>query len=74
MNGPFSYEIWVEGQLTDRWSEWLGGLAIHREPNGQTRLRGLLEDQAALFGLLNKVQALNLALVSVQRLTASTPD
>jgi hypothetical protein len=62
------YEIRVEGHLTDRWTDWFEGLAIRNEPNGETRLSGLLADQAALFGVLNKIQALNLTLVSVSRL------
>ena len=61
------YEIRVEGHLTDRWSDWFEGLAIHNEPNGEATLRGLLIDQAALFGVLSKIHALNLTLISVNR-------
>ena len=61
------YEIRVEGHLTDRWSDWFEGLAIRNEPNGETTFRGLLIDQAALIGVLNKIQALNLILISVTR-------
>ncbi len=67
MDGPFVYEIRVEGHLTDRWSDWFDGLAIRNEPNGETTLTGLINDQAALFGVLGKVQALNLSLVSLSR-------
>jgi hypothetical protein len=61
------YEIRVEGHLTDRWSNWFEGLAIHNDPNGETILSGSITDQAALFGVLNKIQALNLTLISVRR-------
>jgi hypothetical protein len=61
------YEIRVEGHLTDRWSDWFEGLAIHNDPNGETSLTGSLADQAELFGVLNKIQALNLILISVKR-------
>jgi hypothetical protein len=61
------YEIHVEGHLTDSWSDWFEGLAIHQEPNGETTLSGSLADQAALFGVLTKIHNLNLILISVQR-------
>ena len=65
MDKPCIYEIRVEGHLTDRWSDCFEGLAIRREPNGETTLDGPLSDQAALLGVLNKIQALNLTLISV---------
>jgi hypothetical protein len=61
------YEIWVEGHLTDRWSDWFEGMEVLNDPNGETRLRGPLADQAALLGVLNKVQDLNLTLIAVYR-------
>ncbi len=67
MDSPFIYEIRVEGHLTDRWTDWFEGLAIRNEPNGETTLTGAMSDQAALFGVLNKIQALNLILISVSR-------
>ena len=67
MDQPNVYEIRVEGHLTDRWSEWFEGLAIHNDPNGETTLSGLIIDQAALFGVLNKIHALNVTLISVNR-------
>jgi hypothetical protein len=68
MQNPNFYEFRVEGHLTDRWSDWFEGLAIRNDPNGETTLSGSLADQAALFGVLAKIQSLNLALVSVRRL------
>ena len=65
MDDPRFYEIRVEGHLSDRWSDWFDGLAIRNEPNGETVLSGAFTDQAALIGTLNKIQALNLALISV---------
>ncbi len=67
MDRPCVYEIWVEGYLTDRWSDWFEELTIRNEPNGETALTGLLSDQAALFGVLNKIHALNLTMISVVR-------
>jgi len=62
---PATYEIRVKGHLDSRWSEWLNGMTITHEPNGETTLCGLVADQAALFGLLIKIHNLNLALISV---------
>lgn len=71
MDAPFVYEIRVEGHLPDRWSAWFDDLAVQIEPNGETRLTGLLSDQAALYGVLAKIHNLNLVLVSVVRLSSS---
>ncbi|MCB8987849.1 MAG: hypothetical protein H6661_08895 [Ardenticatenaceae bacterium] len=62
------YEIRVAGHLPDRWSDWFAGLAIHNAPNGEATLHGPVADQAALFGILNKIHALNLTLVSLTTL------
>lgn len=67
MEKPFIYEIRVEGHLTDRWSDWFDGLTIRNDNNGETTITGLISDQAALLGVLSKIQALNLTLVSVNR-------
>ena len=74
MDKPFFYEIRVEGHLTERWSEWFGALAVHADPNGETVLRGWVADQAALYGALAKIHALNLVLVSVNRSPSSPLD
>lgn len=65
MDAPRVFEIRVEGHLADRWSDWFDGLIIHNDPNGEAILTGLLSDQAALFGVLNKIHDLNLILISV---------
>jgi hypothetical protein len=67
MDEPQVYAIRVEGQLTELWSEWFEGLAIHTDDSGETILTGPLVDQAALFGVLARIHALNLALISVCR-------
>lgn len=67
MDKPCVYEIRVEGHLTDRWSDWFDGLAIHNDLNGEATLSGRLTDQAALFGVLAKIYNLNLTPISVYR-------
>ena len=61
------YRIKVKGHLDRRWTEWFGGLTITLEEGGETLLTGLVEDQAALYGLLRKVRDLGLPLISVTR-------
>lgn len=61
------YEIRIEGHLTERWSAWFEGLTIRNEQCGETLLSGSFVDQAALLGALNKIHALNLTLISVNR-------
>ncbi len=62
------YEIHVEGLLAEHWSGWLEGLAIHPNPDRTTTISGCLPDQPALFGVLYKIHALNLTLISVIRI------
>lgn len=74
MDEAHRYEICVEGHLTQRWAAWFEGMAIYNLPCGDTALRGTIVDQAALYGLLNKVQGLNLKLISVNRLSSRKQD
>lgn len=60
-----TYKIRVRGHLPLYWSEWLEGLTITHDPNGETVLCGPLRDQAALFGVVIKMRDLGLTLVSV---------
>jgi len=62
------YAFRIEGHLAPCWSEWLDGLTIANLDNGETRLTGLVADQAALHGLLVKLRDLNLPLISVNRI------
>ncbi len=66
----YFYEICIEGHLTEGWSDWFDGLTIRNDSSGVTTLSGPFVDQAALFGVLTKIQALNLTLVSVNRLSS----
>jgi hypothetical protein len=59
------YQIRVRGHLGEEWAEWFDGLEIRIEESGETLLTGPVIDQAALFGVLKKVQALGLVLISV---------
>ena len=69
-----TYQMRVRGHLETEWAEWFDGLTIVNEPNGEATLTGLVRDQAALNGLLNKVFGLNLELISVMRVTSPTQE
>jgi hypothetical protein len=66
MADSLSCEIRVKGHLAQHWCDWLGGLAIENQPNGEALLSGSLPDQAALYGVLRQMRDLGLALVSVR--------
>jgi len=56
--------IRITGQLPNSWSEWSDNMEICLE-NEHTVLRGVVPDQAALHGILNRIRNLNLNLISV---------
>ena len=59
------YEIHVKGHLDNPWSKWLDGLEVKLLENGETILFGPIVDQSALMGVLNKLDRLNLTLLSL---------
>ena len=58
-------EIRLKGFLDARWADTFDGLEIAHERAGATRLAGRLADQAALYGVLNRLRDRGIALVSV---------
>jgi hypothetical protein len=66
-DGPLAYEIRVQGVLDQKWSDWFDGLSITPQENDETLLSGPVADQAALFGLLNKIRDVGLPLLAVNR-------
>ena len=61
------FEIRIMGQISDQWSDWFSGMEIRTSANDETTLRGYLSDQAELIGVLYRLQALNLTIVSVKK-------
>lgn len=64
------YEIRVKGHLEPGWLDWFEGLQIQNLENGETSLIGLISDQLALLGVLNKLWNLGLTILSLHRIEA----
>jgi hypothetical protein len=62
---PEYYEIKIKGHLDPRWSDWFAGLQLTDLEGNETLLSGMLPDQAALHGLLERIRDLNITLISV---------
>ena len=62
-----AYQITIRGQLVDDWSDWLDGLQMTTSASGDTVLSGMIVDQAALMGVLNKLNRLNVTLLSLSQ-------
>ena len=65
--------IRIRGHLDPSWQHWLENLQIVHEKGGTSRLSGTLPDQAALFGVLQKLDRLRLRLLSLER-SETAPD
>jgi hypothetical protein len=63
---PNGYLIRIQGTIDATWSDWFGGFTITQQ-NGQTLLEGEVRDQAALHGILAKINELGLVIISVTR-------
>ena len=59
------YEIKIKGHVDDQWQAWFEGLSMRLTDDGNTVLQGTLPDQAALHGVLKKINNLGLTLISV---------
>lgn len=65
------YEIKVKGHLDQRHVKMMDELNVTHLANGESVLIGPIIDQAALYGLLNRLRDLGVPLVSVNRLECS---
>ena len=83
MGTGWEYQVRVEGRIGPRWLAWFDGLTISATDEevertsgspATTTLTGVLPDQAALAGLLQKLYTLGLPLVEVRRKEAERGD
>ena len=64
------YQLKVQGRLREGWSDWFDDMTVNIEQIAGgptiTTLTGIVQDQAALHGLLNRIRDLSIPLLSVQ--------
>ncbi len=65
MEAGLLFDIRVRTHLPNEWKGWFEGIELLNLPEGECIIRGDLPDQAALFGILNLIQARGLELIAV---------
>ena len=73
-DGAGRYEIRLKGHLDGRWAASFDGLSLTTNSDGTTTIHGLVVDQSALHGLLQRVRDVGLPLISVTPVEADQPD
>lgn len=66
-----TYHIRVMGQLDVTWQSHFEGLTLSHETYADTPttlIAGVVSDQAALYGILDRIRDLGLTLINVERL------
>ena len=65
------YHIQVQGWISERWRDWFDEMTITRDQTSEgvhiTKLTGIVSDQAALLGLLQRLYTLGFPLLLVKR-------
>lgn len=69
IQGDF-YQFRLQAELDSGRSLWFGGLALIADQN-ETLLLTVMEDQAALHGLLGRIRDLSIPILSVEKVTPS---
>jgi hypothetical protein len=67
------YEIRVRGRLGEKIAARFQGFDVEVEP-AESVLRGPVQDQSALHGILGQIESLGLELVEVRRVEDSRPE
>ncbi len=61
------YYIRIQSSLDPKWAEWFDGFDLTSPVEGETLLCGRVTDQAALHGVLGRINSLGLPLLLVAR-------
>jgi len=67
-------ELRVKGHIHPRWSEWFGGLTISHSGPDETVLTGLVQDEAALYGIIARLRDLGMKLTSLSSVEIKKED
>lgn len=65
------YHIRVKGRLDAKWADWFEDFVLISQDDGETLLRGRVADQAALHGVLGKINRLGLTILLVTQVDRS---
>jgi hypothetical protein len=67
--------ICVRGNIDPGWSDWFVGFTVVNSKEGEAVITGIILDQAALYGLMNKLSDLGIQIVSVfsKKIPVNTP-
>lgn len=71
LHEPTRYHIQIEGTLDDTWGDYFGGQIISSGDQSVTILCTPFMDQAALVGLVNRLNGLGLRLLLVEQVSAA---
>ena len=66
ITGPKGYQVRVKGCLSEAFLAWLDLTGSYDPQSGETLLWVATTDQAALYGLLNRLRDLGVTLISVE--------
>jgi len=72
---PTTYQIRIAGRVSDGWSDFMSNLEqSFDQENGVTitTITGIVADQAALHGMLEHIRDLNLQLILVFQIPATS--
>ncbi len=67
-------EIIVIGRIDRDWCDWLGGLSISDCGNDRSRLSGVVQDQAAVYGIIARMRDFGFQFCSVKILLIQRDD
>ncbi len=66
------YQILIAERLGERWADWFEGMDISQNEQGFTVLAGSIADQPELQGILSTIGMLNMTLISVTQIDATS--
>jgi len=70
---PSIYRIRLKSNLDGSWTDWFEGMEIRHEENS-TVLEGEIADSAALHALLNRINSMNLTIISLENLHSDNQE
>jgi len=70
---PAVYQIRLKGILDPSWSDWFDNFSITTQED-ETLLVGPVSDQAALHGILTKINGLGLAITAIMQVEGARDE